>query len=270
MMHRRIGKLNSKWTMIRGWRLHARVSDTPDTRAQMPILLIHGLLISSRYMVPTAQRLAQHYPVYALDMPGFGKSEGPSRTLTIDELADVIVDWMDAVQLPRAFMLGNSLGCQVLINLAARYPARVERLVLTGPTVDPQARTVIQQASRLLLDFAIEKPSLLYHLVIDAYAAGIRRTWQTFQYALYEYSEQQLSTIQAPTLVIRGSRDLIANQRWVEEMVHRLVDGQLQVIPKGPHCVNYSTPEALVRLVQTFLRTPMDMQESTRLPHLLR
>lgn len=270
MMHRRMSKLSSKWTVVRGWRLHARACSDPVNRGQMPILLIHGLLISSRYMMPTAQRLALHYPVYALDLPGFGRSEGPSRVLTIDELADVIVAWMNVMQIPRAIMLGNSLGCQVLINLAARYPKRVERLILTGPTVDPQARTVIQQASRLLLDFVIEKPSLLYHLVIDAYAAGIRRTWQTFQYALHEYSEQQLPAIQSPTLVIRGSRDLIATQSWVEEMVRRLPDGQLQVIPKGPHCVNYSTPDALVDLVQTFLHAAIYTKESTHLTHFAR
>ncbi len=257
MLRRGISTLKSSWTVVRGWRLHARVHTHSGERGQIPVVLIHGLLISSRYMVPTAQRLAAHYSVYALDLPGFGKSEGPQRVLTIAELADAVVAWMDVMQLPRAILLGNSLGCQVLINLAARYPRRVERLILTGPTVDPAARTVIQQASRLLFDFVLEKPSLLYHLVIDAYAAGIRRTWQTFQYALYETSERQLCSIPAPTLVIRGARDLIATQQWVEEMVRLLPDSQLQVIPKGPHCVNYSTPKALVALVQTFLRTPL-------------
>ncbi len=253
MRGKRIGQLKSKWTSVHGWQLHARVSSSPALSLQSPVLLIHGLLISSRYMVPTAKLLGRHYPVYALDMPGFGKSEGPHRVLTMDELADTIVAWMDVMQLPRAIMLGNSLGGQVLINLAARYPARVEQLILVGPTVDPQARTVIQQASRLLIDFVLEHPSLLYHLLIDAVAAGVRRTWQTFQYALDEISEQQLHAIHAPTLVVRGARDPVAPQRWAEEIVQRLPDGQLQVIPKGPHCVNYSTPAALVAAVQHFL-----------------
>lgn len=255
-MQRNRCKLKSLWTEVLGWRLHARVNTTAADEERLPIVLIHGLLISSRYMIPTAERLGVHYPVYALDLPGFGRSEGPAYVLNIAALADSVVAWMDAVKLERVILLGNSLGCQVLISLAVRYPERVAQLILTGSTVDPQARTVIQQASRLLVDFVLEPPSLLYHLAIDAAAAGVWRTWRTFQSALRAHSEEQLYAIQAPTLLVRGSRDLIATQSWLEEMARRLPNSRLQVIPGGPHCINYSTPDELVTLVERFLQQP--------------
>ena len=231
------------------------MSSTTASAGKPVFVLIHGLLISSRYMIPTAERLGQTYPVYALDLPGFGRSENPAQVLTIPELADAIVAWLDALYLPKAVFLGNSLGGQVLIDLAARYPARVDHLILVGPTVDPQARTVWQQASRLLIDFVYEDPRLLYHLLIDFFRAGVWRTWQTFQYALQDYGERKLAAIRAPTLVVRGARDAVAPQHWGEEMIRRLPNGRLVVIPGAPHCVNFSTAAALVEAVQHFLQT---------------
>lgn len=249
-----MSNLREQWTVVKRWRLFVRSAGPVEQRAQTPVfVLIHGLLISSRYMVPTAERLARMYPVYALDLPGFGKSADPAQVLTIEQLSDAIIAWLDVMELPQAIFLGNSLGGQILIDLAARYPERVERLILVGPTVDPQARTVFQQASRLLVDFFFEKPSLLYHLLIDSWRAGVWRTWQTFQYALADYSEEKLPAIVAPTLVVRGERDRVAPQRWVEEIVQRLSHRRAAVIDGGPHCVNYTTPDALVQVVQTFL-----------------
>ena len=249
-----VNNVDGMWTDVKGWRLFVRHAGPVRQTAQTPVfVLIHGLLISSRYMVPTAERLGRRYPVYALDLPGFGKSADPAQVLTIEQLSDAIIAWMDVMDLPQAIVLGNSLGGQILIDLAARYPERVERLILVGPTVDPQQRTVFQQGARLLVDFVFEKPSLLYHLLIDGWRAGLWRTWQTFQYALADYSEEKLAAIKAPTLVVRGERDRVAPQRWVDEILQRLPNGRSVVIDGGPHCVNYTTPDALVQVVQTFL-----------------
>lgn len=61
--------------------------------------MVHGLVVSSRYMVPTAIRLAPYYHIYVLDLPGFGKSDKPSHVLNITELSDFLVDWMQAIGL---------------------------------------------------------------------------------------------------------------------------------------------------------------------------
>jgi pimeloyl-ACP methyl ester carboxylesterase len=54
-------------------------------------------------------------------------------------------------------------------------------------------------------------------------------------------------------LVVRGDRDLVAPQTWVEAITTQLAKGQLSVIPKSPHCVNYTTPGALTQVVQRFV-----------------
>lgn len=249
-----VSKVTSFWTIVNNCRVYVRTAAPDCPAAEAPtFVLVHGLLISSRYMTPTAERLGQRYRVYAPDLPGFGKSQNPPQVLTVEGLSDALIAWMDAMCLSQAVFLGNSLGGQILIDLGARYPERVAGLILVGPTVDPQARTVVQQASRLLLDFLYEKPSLFYHLLIDLWRAGVWRTWQTFRYALWDYTEEKLSAIQAPTLVVRGDRDRVAPQPWVEAITARLAKGQLVVIPKGPHCVNYTTPGALTQVVAHFI-----------------
>src|SRR5215217_659764 len=79
----RIGEVESRWIRVGDWDLHARVSVDPVPAGRLPVVLLHGLVVSSRYMVPTAEQLASHHSAYALDLPGFGKSAKPRHVLTI-------------------------------------------------------------------------------------------------------------------------------------------------------------------------------------------
>jgi 2-hydroxy-6-oxonona-2,4-dienedioate hydrolase len=85
----------------------------------------------------TAQELANDYRVYVPDLPGFGDSDKPEKIFDVPELADWVACWMPAVGIDRAALLGNSFGCQVIADLAARYPERVAAAILQGPTTPP-------------------------------------------------------------------------------------------------------------------------------------
>jgi 2-hydroxy-6-oxonona-2,4-dienedioate hydrolase len=220
---------------------------------QPVFVLVHGLLISSRYMMPTAERLAIDYPVLVPDLLGFGQSSDPPYVPMLAELADTLVQWLNAINLRRPIFLGNSLGCQVLTDLAVRYPTRVERLILTGPTLDPQASSLVAHFLRLLADWPRERLSLSLPLVRDIFAGGLLRALQTFRYALHDPIRQKLAQLQTPTLVVRGDRDPIAPQRWVEEMIQLIPHGRLAVIRGAPHAVTYSAPDALASVVNTFV-----------------
>ena len=232
--------------------LFLRLSDDPAATGP-PVVLVHGYVISSRYMVPTAERLAPFYPVYALDLPGFGKSSRPRRALDIPELADVLLQWMDATGLDRPVLVGNSMGCQVLVDLAARYPGRVGRLVLVGPSVDPEGRSIPAQLLRLLIDALRERPSLIGLFLADFWRAGLPRAWRTARYAMADRVEDKMPLVKAPTLVVRGSRDPLVPLSWAEEMARRLSRDRLAVVPGGPHGLNYSRPADLVRAIREFL-----------------
>lgn len=219
-----------------------------------PVVLVHGQVVSSRYMVPLAKELASDFSVLAPDLPGFGRSSKPPETLSIPQHAEVLALWMESLDVDRAMFFGNSFGCQILIEFALRYPERVTRIVLQGPTVDPEARTVYQQGGRWLLDCLLEDPSFALVMTQDYLAAGMRRAWETFQNLLQDPIEAKLPDVTVPALVVRGTRDSIVPQRWAETAAELLPQGQLLVCEGAPHAMNYSTPAELARLIRPFLQ----------------
>lgn len=253
-MSTRAGRIESRWTTVGGLRMHARVSaDRPPTARGLPVVLMHGLVVSGLYMLPTAERLANSYRVLVPDLPGSGRSDKPSRALDVTELSDALGAWMDAVGLGPSVLVGNSLGCQVIAELAARRPERVAGVVLTGPTVDPAGRTMGEQFRRLLIDAPRERFSIMFIWLRSLYEAGLKRSWQTARYAVEDRIEENLPRVRAPALVICGSRDPVAPQAWAEQVAGMLPRGRLAVIAGGPHALNYSAPDELALLIREFI-----------------
>lgn len=247
--------LRSRYVTVCGRLLHYRVSSTIAARSDEAIVMVHGLAVSSHYLQPTARLLAPAYRVFTPDLPGSGKSQGgPCSDLA--EQADLLADWMAAICLPRAHFLGNSVGCQVLIHLALRHPLLVQRLILTGPTMDPQARTVAREVVRWLKNVPYEPPTLLALVLRDFCTMGFRRFWATLCASLRDPVERYLPYITAPTLVVRGTHDTVVSQRWVEEMARLLPQGRLVVLPGAAHDVTYNAAPELARLVRAFVQAP--------------
>lgn len=203
--------------------------------------------------MPTAHALASDHPVYAPDLPGFGRSEAPSRVLDVPELARELLAWMDAMGVERAVLLGNSLGCQVIVAATIAAPHRVAGLVLVGPTVDPQWRTFVKQVPRWLLEVTREPLSILPILALDYLRCGARRFFASGRFALAYHMEDELPSVHAPTLVVRGERDAFVSPAWAERVTRLLPHGELATIAGAPHAANYSAPEALASLVRMFL-----------------
>ena len=246
-------RLARRWRHVGGSRLHERYRED-NGGARLPIVCVHGLGVSSRYLLPTAARLAGRYAVYVPDLPGFGHSDDPPRILGVREQADVVEEWLGTAGIARAVFLGNSMGCQVIVDLAARHPELVERAILVGPTMDARARSLARQIARLLATGLFEPPGLNVLVAYEyLFVAGPRRTLATAQAALADPIEEKLPLVTAPTLVVRGSHDAIVPQRWAEEMTRLLPDGRLVVVPGAAHAVNYNSPRELVRLVQAFV-----------------
>ena len=239
-------------TVVDGVRMHARVSEG-RTPGGPPVVLVHGLVVSGRYMVPLLEELARSHAVYAPDLPGFGRSEGSARMLDVVDLADALAAWMRALGLRRAALVGNSRGCQVITRLALRHPGLVGRVVLQGPVMDPRARSTPRQIGRFLLDATREPVSLIAIEGLDLLRAGAGRSLRTFRHALEDPIEERLPKVRVPALVVHGSRDRISPRSWAEEVARLLPAGRLVVLPGAPHAANYSAPAELARVVRSFL-----------------
>ncbi len=254
-MSKHKGKLEGKHiTTTSGLSMYTRASTYPVSTDAPTIVLVHGLSVSSGYMMPSAELFAPDYHVYLPDMPGFGRSPNPPHILNIAELSDALASWMQTLKLPPATFLGNSMGCQIIVNFALRHPECIERAVLVSPTMDVNALTIHQELGRLLRDTPCEPIHFLPVLLREYALAGVSRTIRTLQYAFSDPMEEHLTHVHIPTLVVRGSRDPIVPQDWVEKVNSLLPNSQLVVVQGAGHAVNFNSPKRLVELTQTFIR----------------
>ena len=248
----------SRWRTVRGVAIHDRCSLGPR-KDTAPVVLLHGLAVSHRYLMPLAAELAGHHPVHVVDLPGFGLSGDPGRVLDVSEHADHLAAWLDAADLPSVVALGNSFGCQVAVELAVRHPDHVGGLVLVGPTMDPAARTAFRQVLRWLRDTAREDPMQLPILLRDVRDAGLRRVVGTLTHALRDPIEDKLPLVRVPVLVTRGSKEPIVPAAWAAAAARLPPLGELAVVP-GPHNANYGAANHLGPLVRGFLHRRVHVQ----------
>jgi pimeloyl-ACP methyl ester carboxylesterase len=218
---------------------------------------VHGIGVTGSYFEPLARALAHERLALVPDLPGWGRSPRPAHTLTLEQLADALVSFLDERDIARAPFVANSMGCQIVVELAIRAPERVDALVLVGPTCDPHLRPLARFIPHFLLDALREPPSLWFLIVRDYLWMGPRRFVRTAQDAWRHRIEERLALVGVPTLIVRGSRDDFVTQRWCEEATALLPHGTLAVVA-GAHAVHYSAPREVSRVVGSFLEEVED------------
>lgn len=246
------GQFESRWATVRGLRLHYRATKE-DPPGETPVVLVHGLAVSHRYLMPLAAQLASRYPVRAVDLPGFGLSEGPRAVLDVPALADRLAEWMRAAESAPAVLIANSFGTQIAVDLAYRHPDLVRSLVLVGPTMDPRARSMGRQALRWLRGAPHEDPLQLPILLRDLADAGLFRAVRTLRMALRDPVEDKLPGVRVPTLVTRGELEAVTPQAWAEEVARLLPCGELAIVPSSPHDAVYTAAAQLADIAVPFL-----------------
>src|SRR5579864_566411 len=95
-----------------------------------PVVLLHGLGGDGSRWGPNIEPLAKDFHVFALDQIGFGESDKPLANYHTGMLAEFLVDFLRAVNVPKASLVGNSMGAGVALYTAAKFPASVDRIVL--------------------------------------------------------------------------------------------------------------------------------------------
>lgn len=233
--------------------MHTLVSKTAAGEATPTVVLVHGLALSGQYMVPVADAMAPHYPIYIPDFPGFGDSSKPSELLDVPGLADRLARWMPAAGLTRAVFLGNSFGCQIIVDLAARYPQFVQAAVLQGPTTPPDERSWFMQFIRWRQNSPFNPPRMSDVADIDYAKCGLARALGTFHQSLLDRVEDKLPMVRARSLVVRGARDPICNQGWAERVARELRHGELALIPDVAHTLVFTSPKELFQTSRGFI-----------------
>jgi pimeloyl-ACP methyl ester carboxylesterase len=236
--------------------IYSVVSHPAVGTGQAPkLVLVHGLGLSQRYMMPLARELAHDSHVYVPDQPGFGGSGHPEQILDMVGLADALAVWSRKIGLHRAVFIGNSQGCQVIAQLAVRHPELVTGAVLQGPTAPADERSWLWQFVRWRQNGRYNPPSLDRVTWGEYKKSGYLRVLRTFQHSLNDHIEEQLPRIAARTLIIRGEQDPICREQWARGLASLLPHGRYLEIPGVAHTLCYTAPAELAAVTREFLAT---------------
>ena len=94
-----------------------------------PLVILHGLLGSSRNWQTAGRELAETYHVFTLDLRNHGASPHDDE-MTYEAMVSDVISWLDAQGLPLVTLLGHSMGGKAAMLLACRHPERVARLIV--------------------------------------------------------------------------------------------------------------------------------------------
>jgi 2-hydroxy-6-oxonona-2,4-dienedioate hydrolase len=222
------------------------------------VVLVHGLAMSADYWHRTAPAVAAAgFRVLAPDLPGYGRTEGPEEGLGVSRQAWELLRWAEAVGLGRAVYLGHSLSCQTVLELACRSPDLVSALVLVAPTGD-EARgrlgRLAHQAWGLTRD-AWREPWELLAVAAQSYLrTGALRFLRTWRLGAYHDLHPLLPRVEAPVLVVVGTRDPVVPREFAEGIAAALERGRLAVVEDGTHAVFFSRPGPFNEVLSGFLR----------------
>lgn len=251
----RTGDLAAEWTatsrvLVGHWPMRYRSAGSGP-----PLVLVHGLGISADYWWRVATALAAGgYRVLAPDLPGFGRTPGPRRGLSVYDQADAILGWMEALGLGPAILVGHSLSCQAVIEAAATRPERVRALVLAAPTGARRPFGLARQALALLRDVPRESIPLAV-LVAQAYLrAGPRRLWGSWRMGAEQDPLARADLVRAPSLVVVGRRDPVVPPDFAETLAAALPRGRVAWIEGAAHALVYDAPREFVRVILEFAR----------------
>ena len=153
---------DTRFVRLNGHRVAYR--DEGDPAAE-PLLLIHGVAGSSLAWVPLFEHLSATYRVIAPDLLGHGQSDKPRADYSLGAFAVWLRDFLDALDIPAATLVGHSLGGGVALQLVYQHRQYCRRLVLVnsgglGTDVSMPLRLLSTPGAELLLPFVASRPAV--------------------------------------------------------------------------------------------------------------
>jgi pimeloyl-ACP methyl ester carboxylesterase len=245
--------LKDVWTIFDGLPLLYRTNATPPPEGARTIIHIHGFAISGRYLLPTASRLATDYRTFVPDLPGFGRSHHPAHPLTIDQLGEAVVRFMDQLGIERAVLLGNSLGCPIIASILDDHIDRIESVVWVSPAGGLYNLPIYRGVAQMALA-GLREPPRMFPIALEDYARyglipSIDLLWSMLHYP----TMRRLHELVLPTLVVIGSRDPLVSEPTVARRAVELPHVTAAVIEGAAHAVNFSHPDQLANVVRCYL-----------------
>ena len=244
-----------------------------DRGSGPPLVLLHPFPLTRGTWAPLADALVARRRVITVDAPGFGESPLPGHW-SIADLADAIAELLTARGVPRATLLGLSMGGYAALAFAARHRDRLAGLVLADTRASADSREVRtgREAAISLLPregseayLATSLPRLLAPGAAAPVLAAVRAQAETRPFALVLALEAlrgrpdrtaELGAIDVPTLVVCGELDQVTPGAEMRQMAAAIPGARFEAIAGAGHLSHVEAPAAFSHLVGAFLESP--------------
>jgi pimeloyl-ACP methyl ester carboxylesterase len=226
------------------------------------LILVHGAGGNHQLWGSTVRRLKAAH-VYALDLPGHGRSGGVGRC-SIPDYAVFVRGFMDALGLERAVIAGHSMGSATALQMALTDPQRVSGLVLVGsgarlrvlPAVLGGILSNYESTVDLICESAYSSraPRELVrqgqHQMLQVPAQTIHDDFAACN--VFDVM-QLLNQIRCPALVICGTDDRLTPPKYAAFLSERIAGAELELIDGAGHMVMTEKPELVARAIEAAL-----------------
>ena len=235
------------------------------------VVLIHGLGADSHHWAANIDALSQNFRVIALDQIGYGRSDKPLMRYTVENFSNYLHGFLLALKVPKASLVGNSLGGWVALDFAIRHPQMVERLVLVDAAgLHPTAalkmpeggmQTLTHLNTQWFFDLLeANKEWAATDLGTNAFKRHLQNG-DTYTVASSvaemitgrEFEDKKLGKVRVPTLIIWGRDDVLIPLVMGEQLHHGIAGSQMLVIDGTGHIPMVGKPTEFNEAVQKFL-----------------
>ncbi|MEO8394887.1 MAG: alpha/beta hydrolase [Chloroflexota bacterium] len=239
------------------------LSGSTNASTRAPILMLHGWGVNLKTMQPLGEKLAAlGYNVYIPDMPGFGESATPATVWNVLDYAKFIIDYLDAHQLDRVYLIGHSFGGRVALILGADYPERFIKFALADaagvpdkPSSSANFRLTAYKAVRdrlykvgakTLADNLRAQYNARYGSTDFKAASGVMR--ETFVKVVNQDLRPYAQRVKLSTLLFWGDKDE-DTPLWMGQELEKLIPDAGLIVYEGAG--HYSYLERLSETVKT-------------------
>ena len=251
-----------------GIRMHYAAAGDP---AAEPVILLHGYTDSWRSYELVLADLARTRRVYALDQRGHGETDRPDDGYLVRDLASDVVAFMDAMRIPRAAVVGHSMGSLVAQFVTQAAPTRVTRLVLVGSgtraanitgvddfkaaidaLTDPVPEAFAREFQRSSVNLPV--PEAFMDGAVRTTLRMPARTWRRILDGMIASGPAtELARHRVPTLLIWGDRDATFGRAEQDGLLGLIPGARLVVYEETGHSPHWERPERFAGDVEAFL-----------------
>ena len=238
------------------------------------IVFIHGLSDSLLYWEFLANNLKHDYQVLRVDLQGHGESELENEEITIETYVRDLNNLLEKLDISKVSLIGFSLGSAVALSFAAKYPSKVDSIVLMSAFYkadDALRETLTHFKNALNTSFEefydVILPMVLCEDVIEANKkelellkdigsqnANTKAYIKAVDACLNFNAEEYLSEIDVPTLILASKRDEISKLDMQKELSDKIKNSELIVFDNVKHNLLVGkTNENILFILKEFL-----------------